>query len=336
MFIRFFIFLTLLSVYSFSYSYEFSDTMFKYYVWNYDYKNSYVIDNLKFIAQAPLQTKENWWKNYESCEEASLLMSHFNINNIYFDKYTADKEIDSLNDYQEFSMWIERNKYHNKESWKLYLRDITIKEIQNVAKKYYWYTDVNSHVINNPSIETIKYLISNDFVLIVPSYTKTLANPNFNLLTNSYHVINLVWYDESNFIAFDPGTSKWENYRYPYKNVIDWIKQNWDDILVLEWKRNTGKIWFVSMIKEIELSKKVALMMSRINKVLDKNANRKEILLKNVLANIDKLAKKEKNSDKLRLYQALYVRLDEKLQVVLNEKSWISFLANKLINFYKK
>jgi len=136
-------------------------------------------------------------------------MVHFNMNDLYFDKYIADKEIDKLNDYQEFTMWIERNKYHNKDSWLLYLRDINIKEIQDVAKQFYWYTDENSHIINNPSLDTIKYLLSNDYMIIVPSYTKTLANPNFNLLTSSYHVINLIWYDEENFITFDPGTSKW-------------------------------------------------------------------------------------------------------------------------------
>ena len=236
MFFRFLLLITLLFTYNFSYSYNFNDSTFKNYIWEYSYDTSYLIKNIKFTAQAPLQTKDNWWKNYESCEEAALLMSHFNINEIYFDKYAASKEIDKINDYQETKLWIPRNKVHNKESGKLYLRDININEIHDLAKVYYKYTDENSHVFTSPSIETIKYLLSKNFILIVPSYTKTLNNPNYNLLTNSYHVINVVWYDESNFITFDPGTSKWAFYKYPYANVIKWIQENWDNILVLNEK----------------------------------------------------------------------------------------------------
>ena len=262
MFIRFLILVSLLLTYSFSYSYNFNESTFKNYVWEYTFSSSYLIKNIKFVAQAPLQTKENWWKNYESCEEAALLMSNFNTNDIFFDKYVANKEINDLNDYQENTLWIARNKVHNKESGKLYLRDISIDEIHDLAKVYYWYTDNNSHILTSPSIETVKYLLANDYIIIAPSYTKTLNNPNYNLLTNSYHVINLVWYDETNFITFDPGTSKWAFYKYPFANVIKWIQENWDNILVLEWKRNNNNIKFWVVNDKIVLAKKVTLVLN--------------------------------------------------------------------------
>ncbi|MDD2871179.1 MAG: C39 family peptidase [Candidatus Gracilibacteria bacterium] len=312
--------------------------MFNFYVGDYNYKDTYTIDNVKFIAQAPLQTKENWGKNYESCEEAALIMSHYNMNDIYFDKYVADKVIDQLNDYQEFTLGTERNKIHNPNSKQLYIRDITIREIQKLAKLYYGYTDKNSHIISNPSEETIKYLISNDYVIIVPSYTKTLANPNFNLLTNSYHVINLVGYDKSNFIAHDPGTSKGELYKYPYKNVLKGIQENGDDILVLEGKRNQDHISFGYINDKIVLAKRVSLVLNRVNKILDKYPDKKELLLSNAISNIKKITISKVDLKDLEFYNVLTAKLEEKRQLALNEKqsvSYLSGLADKIKKYYE-
>ncbi len=336
MFFRFLVLITLLLTYNFSYSYNFSDSSFKKYVWNYTYSSSHLIQNINFTAQAPLGTKDNWWKNYESCEEASLMMSHFNINSINFDKYSADKEIDAMNDYQEFKIWIERNKVHNVESGKLYLRDITINEIHDLAKSYYGYNDNNSHIISNPTLETVKYLLSNDFIIIVPSYTKTLWNPNFNLLTNSYHVIDLVWYDEQNFITFDPGTSKWAFYKYPFQNVLKWIQENWDNILVLEWKINKAKIAFNDINEKVTIERKVNLVYARINKILDSNTKTQEQALRNILANLKKPKENNVVDENSKLLSALTVKLDEKLKII-EEKKWnVTYLSDKLKKHFIK
>jgi len=312
--------------------------MFNHYVWDYNYESSHTINDIKFFPQAPLATKVNWGKNYESCEEAAIILSHFNINKIDFDKYKADEEIDDLNNYQENVLWIERNKIHNKESGKLYLRDITIEEIHNLAKIYYWYDDENSHIISNPSKETLKYLLSKDYIIIVPSYTKTLANPNYNLLTNSYHVINLVWYDESNFITFDPGTSKGAFYKYPYENVIKWIQENWDEILILWWKINDNHISFTYLNEQIVLGKKVSLVLNKINSILNDNPERKEELLNNVISKLKIINNSKLDLNNVDFFNALAIKLEEKLQIVLNEKqdvTYLSGLATKLKKYYQ-
>lgn len=336
MFFRFLILITLLLTYNLSYSYNFSDSTFKNYVWEYSSNSTYLIKNITFTAQAPLGTKENWWKNYESCEEASLMMSHFNINSITFDKYSADKEIDAMNYFQEFKIWTERNKLHNVESGKLYLRDITVNEIQDLAKTYYWYTDENSHVLNSPSVDTIKYLLSNDYIIIVPSYTKTLANPNFNLLTNSYHVIDLVWYDESNFIAFDPGTSRWAFYKYPFYNVLKWIQENWDDILILEWKINQNKVNFWGINEKIVIDRKVNLVYARINKILDNNEKTQELALRKILVNLKKPKINSVEDENSKLLSALTVKLDEKLKLIIEKKWTVTYLSDRLRKHFEK
>ncbi len=334
--IKFFIFILLLFVYSFSYSYNFNNNTFNYYIWEYIYEKSYIIDNVKFIAQAPLQTKENWFKNYESCEEAALIMSHFTINDIYYDEFIADKEIDKLNDYQEFTLWIERNKVHNVDSNKLYIRDITIKEIQNVAKLYYWYTESNSHIINSPSLETIKYLLSNDYIVIIPSYTKTLANPNFNLLTNSYHVINLVWYDENQFITHDPGTSKGAFYKYDYSIILEWIKQNWDDILILEWKINKDNIDFKDINDEIIVSRKVNLIFNKINRLLDKQTNNQEEFLTKILDNLRKNNQNNFDDKNSKLFSALDIKIRNRLEMIIDRRKNLAYLSEKLKKHFDK
>ncbi|MDP2395564.1 MAG: hypothetical protein Q8S84_07130 [bacterium] len=65
------------------------------------------------------------------------MMSHFTINDMYYDKNVANEEINKLNYYQEFVLGTERNKIHNPQSKQLYIRDITIQEIHTLAKLYY-------------------------------------------------------------------------------------------------------------------------------------------------------------------------------------------------------
>lgn len=322
MYKRFILFIIFFFVFNNSYSYNLSDNSFQ--GNNLYYEKTYTIANLKFVVQAPLKTKDNWNKHYESCEEASLFLAHYNSNNIYFDSSSANSEFEKLNFYEENELWIIKDKRHNKESVLTYLRDISIEKMQKLAMWYYWYTYENSHIISSPSIETLKYLISKDYILIVPSNTKTLWNPNFNQSTDSYHVIDLIWYDKLNFISFDPWTSKWAYYKYDYSKVITWIRNNWDKILILEWKRNQKNIDFSNIDNQKQLSQKIDKILSKVDIILTKSPKQGEIILKKILTKIDSEISNLKNDDAKKMLSLLSQKLVTKLDELSFKKDNLS------------
>ncbi len=285
-----------------SYWYEFEDITIRNNIWNYKFYNYYNIDNLRFMVQAPLKTKENWDKNNESCEEAALFIANANTNNVYFDFNSADREFENMNNYEELKMWIIKDKKHNKNSNITYLRDISIEKMQELAIWFYWYDNKTSHIIKNPSIETIRYLIAHDYIVIAPSNTLTLWNPNFNQTTDSYHVIDLVWYDKINIVSFDPGTSKWANYKYENSIIIKWIRENWNKILLLEWKLNQNKLDF----QDIYFTEKSKLFMNRLDELIEKNPNNKKNILKIVSQNLRKKSNNKDENISLLISKLLY------------------------------
>ncbi|MDP2090751.1 MAG: hypothetical protein Q8K30_04080 [Candidatus Gracilibacteria bacterium] len=307
MFKKIVFFIFLFFSYTLSYSYEFDDNAIKNYMGDYKFYNYYNIDNLRFMVQAPLKTKENWDKHNESCEEAALFLAHTNINNIYFDINSADVEFQNMNDYEETKMGIIKDKKHNINSSIIYLRDIHIDKMHELAIGYYGYSNKNSHIINNPSLETLRYLISHDYILIVPSNTLTLGNPNFNQSTNSYHVIDLIGYDINNFVSLDPGTSKGANYKYSNSIIMKGIRENGDKILVLEGKMNQNNIDF----QQIYFNEKSKLFLRKLDEIIEENPKNKKNILKIIS---QKLSYKSKNTDEKlsQLLTKLVISLDNK------------------------
>ena len=331
---RFFLIIFLFFITNFSYWYNFSDTDLKTYIWEFNYEKSYLIDNLDFIVQAPLKTKNNWNKHYESCEEASLFLAHYNTNNLYFDNQSADIELEKLNFYEENNLWIVKDKKHNIDTDLIYLRDISIKEIYDLSKDYYWYTKKDIHIINSPSLETLKYLIYNNYILVVPSNTKILANPNFNQSTDSYHVIDLVWYDEYNFITLDPWTSRWAFYKYNFDKAINWIRNNWDKIIILEWKINKNNVAFNKINNQLLFSNKIDEILQKVDKILDKHSKNKEDILNKIIAKLDIQIKKYKNNNSSQVLTLLGLELDKKLKIITGEKKIISQFSDKVKEYY--
>lgn len=224
--------------------------------WKYNFLNDlelsrpswYTIPNTIFYPQAPLETKDNWYIHYESCEEASIFLAHFNINSTKFDREYMNTQINNMNNYQE-KIWIPVNKIHIPDTGRLYLRDITIPEINHyLAKGYYGYNEENSHIINNPNIELLEYLISKNYIIIIPTHTDFLKNPRMNW--DTYHVIDLIWYDRDNFISLEVGTGIWNKYKYDKLDIISGIRSNWNEILILEWNINRWNIWFDRLYKK--------------------------------------------------------------------------------------
>lgn len=166
-----------------------------------------------FTTQAPLV---NWDAVHEeACEEASLIMVHHFIDKTtIISKESAETEIQDLLTYES-----ENN----------FAVDVTVKELNEIAKGYYSLN--KGRVVTDATIDKIKAEIAANRPVIIPAAGKLLGNPNFQNGGPKYHMLVVVGYEGDEFIMNDPGTRKGENYRYKqdilFTAIHDWNK---DDI----------------------------------------------------------------------------------------------------------
>lgn len=76
------------------------------------------------------------------------------------------------------------------------------------------YYGLKAVIIDNPTVEQIKQLISEGKPVIVPAAGRRLGNPNFTGAGPLYHMLVLRGYTKDTFISNDPGTRNGENYVY--------------------------------------------------------------------------------------------------------------------------
>lgn len=164
-----------------------------------------VPDNYKldvpFISQAP---HYNWNLPYgEACEEASLIMVKYFLEDETLDADEADGEIVAMVDFEE------KNGYGV---------DVGAQESLEIAREFYglegeifYGEDVN--------VENIKKFLAAGYPVIIPVAGQLLGNPNFTGAGPPYHMIVIVGFDEENFITHDPGTHKGANYKYSYATI---------------------------------------------------------------------------------------------------------------------
>jgi len=166
-----------------------------------------------FTTQAPLV---NWDSAHEeACEEASLIMVHHFIDKTtIISKESAETEIQDLLTY---------------EAGNGYAVDVTVKELNQIAKSYYSLS--KGRVVADATIDKIKAEIAANRPVIIPAAGKMLGNPNFQNGGPIYHMLVITGYEGDEFIVNDPGTRKGENYRYKqdilFTAIHDWNK---DDI----------------------------------------------------------------------------------------------------------
>lgn len=166
--------------------------------------------NLKvpFTTQAPLV---NWDALHEeACEEASLIMyKHFLKGTDIESPNTAEKEIQDLVAFEE------------QNGYKI---DVTVSELNEIAKKYYGIK--SGRIIKNATLDDIKQEIASGRPVIIPAAGKMLQNPNFKNGGPVYHMLVVKGYDKDGFVTNDPGTRKGEYYRYSfdilYNAIHDW------------------------------------------------------------------------------------------------------------------
>lgn len=165
--------------------------------------------NIPFLVQAPFAD----WKDpmqQDACEEASMIMIDAWINSYNLSKKDNLEQIVNLSNYIE-------NKYG---SWK----DSNVEDIQNILKDYFKIE--KTQIYYDTNLEEIKELLKEGKNLIVPINGQTIANDNFSGTGPLNHMVVLIGYDEEtrDFLAHDPGTRHGKEYRYPYENFVESIR----------------------------------------------------------------------------------------------------------------
>jgi hypothetical protein len=164
-----------------------------------------------FSSQAPTS---NWDALHEdACEEASIFM----VQQFYsgtqegkLDPKIADPEITRL--------------VHVGESLGQG-PSITLAEAKDLLMKD---SNTSAQIVDNPTVEDIKLLISLGKPVIIPAAGRELGNPNFTGAGPLYHMLVIRGYTEDTFITNDPGTRLGENYSYGIDVIMDAIG-DWND-----------------------------------------------------------------------------------------------------------
>lgn len=159
--------------------------------------------DVTFFPQAP---DANWslpWK--EACEEASLIQAYYYVMGKELSKDTFRSEILWIVDLQQDIL----GKYI----------DTSMTETAKFLEEHYDYTDYQ--IIDNPSIDDMKRELAQGHPIIAPFAGKELWNSFFTNGWPRYHVLVIVWYNESFFLTNDVGTSRGENFAYSYETIMD-------------------------------------------------------------------------------------------------------------------
>lgn len=170
--------------------------------------------NLKipFTPQAPFA---KWDKLHnEACEEASVLMAIYFLQNKKLDKYIADNQI------------LKMVHWENDNFGGHY--DLSVAKTAELVKKYFSFEKVSAKY--DITINDIKKELSLGRVVVVPAAGRYLKNPYFKQPGPYYHMLVIRGYDNKGFITNDPGTKRGQNFRYTYQNLFNAI-HDWSDKL---------------------------------------------------------------------------------------------------------
>lgn len=170
--------------------------------------------DIPFTSQAPTANWDQPWQ--DACEEASVLM---------VDYYYQNKAMPNSNIVEAtlFDMvaWQEDNWQVNE--------NLSVEKLALYVKATFGY---KTEIVDDLTVEKIKYYLDRGLPVVVPADGKKLANPYFSNGGPEYHMLLIKGYlsDKQKFITNDPGTSHGENFLYSYDNMMysiaDWDKKN--------------------------------------------------------------------------------------------------------------
>ncbi len=164
--------------------------------------------NVPFSAQAP---EGNWaepWQN--ACEETSVIMIDSFYKGSTLSKEQAKQEI-----LRVFSL--KEDKFESS-------KDESMERIADLinSTELVW----QARVAVNPTLKEMKMELANNQPIIVPVYAPKLkSNPQYGFGDVDYHVFIISGYDDlwQQFIVKDPGSSRGNNQRYSYEEVMNAI-----------------------------------------------------------------------------------------------------------------
>jgi len=167
---------------------------------------SYLIKTT-FVPQAPEKNWDQPWQ--DACEEAALLTAIYYLKDQSPAVSQIKNDILALIDYQTQMGWP---------------KDINLSQMSQIANDYF---QINSKIIINPTIEEIKYYISQNKPVLVPANGKVLFRENkyFKDEGPYYHNITILGYNDAKkqFTVHDVGTQHGAYFTYSYQTLMESI-----------------------------------------------------------------------------------------------------------------
>lgn len=165
---------------------------------------SHVELELPFSSQSPFADWDDP-RQQEGCEEMSLIMVHNYLKGTDLKNQKAFDELMTLSDWEE---------EHD------YPLDVDIDELARISEDYYGY---EASIIEDVTIDRIKYELAAGNPIIIPAAGRELGNPYFSGEGPWYHMLVITGYDKKNFITNDPGTKRGKGYKYRHDVLLNAI-----------------------------------------------------------------------------------------------------------------
>ncbi|MEI6627237.1 MAG: C39 family peptidase [bacterium] len=169
-------------------------------------------DNIvPFVSQAPLR---DWSMPYqEACEEASMISADKFLGRQGVEKNSLNKELLDL------IAWEEKNSYPI---------DVNASDMVKILRDYF---GIEAKLFFKPSVDLIKYELSQGRIILVPTSGRDLGNPYFHQPGPIYHMLVIRGYNGNNFITNDVGTNtKGEAMKYNVNKLMSTI-HDWNYVL---------------------------------------------------------------------------------------------------------
>ncbi len=179
-----------------------------------------------FWSQAPEKDWNQPWQ--DACEEASIIQSAHYVKWVPLDSQKMKQEILKLVDVQNDLFWD-------------YV-DTTIQQTKELYLAYYGSWD-RVEIIQDPSIDQMKEQLEKWRTIVTPLAWKLLKNKFYTDGWPRYHMLTVVWYDETWFITNDVWTKNWEWYHYPYERFMSAIHDFVPVWNIISWEKKILVIW---------------------------------------------------------------------------------------------
>lgn len=155
-----------------------------------------------FFPQAPDADWSLPWK--EACEEASLVLAAYYLNDQELSKEQFKKDIIAM-------VAIEKEMFGD-------IVDTNVEQTAQVFERYYGIG--TTKIIDNPTVEQIKAELVQWHPIVAPFAGRELGNSFFTNGGPRYHMLVIRWYDAKYFYTNDVWTKQGKNFPYNYATIM--------------------------------------------------------------------------------------------------------------------